>query len=316
LKKLGDIARIVNGKIVGDPDTEILGVASLEDSKEGDLSFVLDDSKSFACESSLARALVVPLEFSGISKPCIQVKNPRGALSKILELFKPFDSMPYGVDSRSHIGQNVKIGERVIIYPFVFVGDDCVIGDDTIIHPNVVLYSRTNIGKRCIIHAGNVIGVDGFGFNNEGGHFTKVPQIGNVVIEDDVEIYSNNSIARGTMGATVIGKGTKIDNMNHIAHNVKIGKDCGITVMNAFAGSATIGDRVQMSGQCAVAPHTHVGEDTIIMGKTGVTKNIPPKSVILGYPAQDHMKENKILALVRKLPELFQRVKDLEKPKD
>ncbi len=312
---LGEIAKLVDGQVCGDPYLEIDRVAALEDAREGDLSFVLDSKNFLAAENSPAKAFVVPKDISLEKKPVIKVDNPRQALGRILAQFAPLEEISPGVDAHAFVSKKASLGKRVLIYPFVYIGDDCEIGDDTIIHPNATIYPRTKIGKRCIIHSGCVIGVDGFGFSREGGKFDKIPQIGRVVIEDDVEIYANNSISRGTIGDTVIKRGTKIDNMNHIAHNVKIGEDCAITSLNVFGGSSSLGDRVQMSGQCAVAPHVHVGSDSIIMGRTGVTKNLQNGSVVLGYPAQDHVKEHKIMALVRRLPELFEKVKKLESHK-
>ncbi len=306
----------MGGTLVGDGAIEITGVAPLEDAKAGELSFVLDETKGLVAETSNASALIVPNEFSLSVKTLIKVNNPRLAMAKVLADFAPVDDLQEGISPQAYVGKNVTMGKRVSVYPFAYIGDDCEVGDDSVIYPNVTLYPRTKIGKRCKIHAGTVIGVDGFGFVQADKHFVKVPQIGRVIVEDDVEIYANNSIARGTMGPTIIGKGTKLDNMNHVAHNVKIGSDCAITVMNAFAGSSSVGDRVQMSGQCAVAPHTHIGDDSIVMGKTGITKNFPARSVLLGYPAQDHMREHKIMALIRKLPELFEKVRTLEKRKE
>jgi UDP-3-O-[3-hydroxymyristoyl] glucosamine N-acyltransferase len=315
VKNLGDIALLVEGELAGDPTTQISGVAALEDAKEGDIAFVLEINKLLAAEASAASALIVPKEVASSKKPIIRVDHTRIALTKVLSHFAPVEEINPGIDSSSRVGKNVKFGKRVLVYPFVFIGDNCEIGDDSIIHPNTTLYPRTKIGKRCVIHSGCVIGVDGFGFVQVAGKFIKVPQIGKVVIEDDVEIYANNCIARGAIGATTIKRGTKIDNLNHIAHNVVIGEDCGITSQNVFGGSSSIGNRVQMSGQSAVAPHVHVGDDSILMGRAGVTKNMPNKSVLLGYPAQDHSKEHRILALVRRLPELFDRIKKLEKGK-
>ncbi len=267
------------------------------------------------CEGELMCSLISPAQQQETSADIdsTAVVHPTAKLGK--GLFSPVEEVFPGVHERAFVGKNVKLGKRVLVYPLAYIGDNCEIGDDTIIHPNTTLYPRTRIGKRCIIHSGCVIGVDGFGFVQVGGKFVKVPQIGRVVIEDDVEIYANNCIARGAIGSTVIKRGTKIDNLNHIAHNVVIGRDCAITSQNVFGGSSSVGDRVQMSGQCGVAPHVHVGDDSILMGRAGVTKNSPPKSVLLGYPAQDHAKEHRILALIRKLPELFERIKKLEKEK-
>lgn len=312
---LGEIAKVVNGNLIGNPNIEFVGVSPLEDAKEEHLSFVLEEKNSLLAEQSKAVAFIVPKNVKIANKPYIQVENPRKALAQVLSLFSQIEDITPGVDPRAVIGKDVKLGQRVLIYPFVYIGEKCEIGDDTIIHPNVTIYPRTIIGKRCIIHSGCVIGVDGFGFYREDNKFKKIPQIGRVVIEDDVEIYANNCISRGTIGDTIIKSGTKIDNLNHIAHNVHIGKDCAITVLNAFGGSSSIGDRVQMSAQCALAPHTHVGNDCILMGRAGVTKNIKEGSILLGYPAQEHTKEHKLNALIRRLPELFEKISNLESRK-
>ena len=315
MTSLGDICSLVNGELVGDPSYEITGVAALEDAKQGQLSFVLDTANLLAASSSPASAFIVPQSVESFGKPIIKADNPRLALAKVLNYFTPVEEITPGVDPRAHIGKDVILGHRVLIYPFSYIGDGSIIGDDTIIHPNVTIYPRTHIGKRCIIHSGTVIGVDGFGFVMDNGHFVKIPQIGRVIIEDDVEIYANNCIARGTIGDTVIKSGTKIDDLNHFAHNVKIGSDCGITVMNAFGGSSSIGNRVQMSSQAGITPHTHVGDESIIMAKTGITKNFPARSVLLGFPAQDHQKETRLNAFIRRLPDLFEKVKNLENRK-
>lgn len=313
MKTLKEIASLVSGEILGDSSLKIKGVSALDDAKNGDLTFVLETNKILAAESSAASAIIIPKEISSTSKPAIKVDHPRLAMAKILSVFAPLDSFPLCIDKTAVIGKNVSIGNNTKIYPFVFIGDNSKIGDNVTIYPNTTIYPRTIIGNNCIIHAGCVIGVDGFGFVFSEGKFVKIPQIGNVIIEDDVELYANNCIARGTIGATIIKSGTKMDNSNHVAHNVKIGRHCGIAALNAFAGSSSLGDRVQMSGLSALIPQTHVGDDSVIMGRSVVTKNFPPKSVLLGYPAQDHMKEHKVLALIRKLPELFNRVKNLEK---
>ncbi len=309
--KLGEIASLVGGTLHGDAGIEIKGVSPLEDAVEGTLSFVLDKKLSEHAELCPSSALIVP-EGVVSSKPYISVPNTRLALSKVLEKFKPCDDIFSGVHPSAYIGKDVSVGKDVKVYPFVFIGDGSSIGDGTVIHPNTTIYPRSVIGKNCIIHAGCVIGVDGFGFVRPDKHYIKIPQNGRVVIEDDVELYANNCIARGTIGDTVIKKGSKIDNLNHIAHNVRIGSDCALTVFNAFGGSSSLGNDVQMSGQCGLAPRVHVGDGSVLMGRAGVTKDCAPGSVLLGFPAQDHIKETRIQALVRKLPELFSRIKTLE----
>lgn len=313
MKTVAEIAELVSGEVLGDGSLKINGVSSLDEPKEGTITFVLESNKILAAESSPASAVIVPKEISSCRKTAIKVDHPRLAMAKILEVFAPKEEPFEGTDKNAFIGKNVSLGRNVKIYPFVYIGENSRVGDNTIIYPNTTLYPRTVIGNNCIIHAGCVIGVDGFGFVPVDGKFIKIPQIGNVIIEDDVELYANTCVARGTIGSTIIKIGTKVDNLNHFAHNVQIGRHCAMAVMNAFGGSTSIGDRVQMSGQCALVPHVHVGDDSMVMGRTVITKNFPAKSILLGYPAQDHLKENKILALLRKLPELFDRVKKLEK---
>lgn len=299
-KTLKDLASLVSGTLVGDPKLKIKGVSGLEEAKAGDLVFVLEEKYLSAALSSKASVLVAPEKSKIEKKSAILVKNPRLALAKILSLFTPKKAFK-GIHKTSIVGKNTKIGKRVTIYPFVYVGDNCEIGDDTIIYPHVTIYDRVKIGKRVILHSGCRIGFDGYGFAQEAGRHIKIPQIGKVIIEDDVEIFSNVCIARGTLGATVIGQGTKIDALTHVAHNCKIGKDSALTALIGLAGSVTLGNRVYVGGQAGFSGHLTVGENTVIMARSGVTKDIPPNSVISGFPAQDHHQEMKFQAELRRL---------------
>ncbi|HBL35907.1 MAG TPA: UDP-3-O-(3-hydroxymyristoyl)glucosamine N-acyltransferase, partial [Firmicutes bacterium] len=212
------------------------------------------------------------------------------------------------------IGGCVKFGERVVIHPGVVIQDEVEIGDDTEIKPNVVICSGTKIGKRVIIQPGTVIGGDGFGFerNNQGKHF-KVPQVGGVVIEDDVELGSNVTIDRATTGQTVIGAGTKIDNLVQIGHNVEIGKDNIMVAMTGIAGSTKVGDRVTLAGQAGINGHITIGDDTVVFARGMVISSLPANSVVSGQPARPHGEDMRIQAATGKLPELLRTIRQLEK---
>ena len=324
-KKLKDLAKLVQGEVSGSPELSIKGVAPIELAGEGDLTFALDDKSFPAADSSKASAIIAPLR-SKPEKPAILVKDPRLAMAKVLELFRPEKKIAKGVHKTAVvaknsdlgkdssvgayavIGENVKIGPRTVVHPGAKIGDSSKIGEDCVIYPNAVIYDGVRIGNRVMIHAGAAIGVDGFGFAQDAGKHIKIPQIGGVEIEDDVEIYANTCVARGTMGTTLIKRGTKIDNLTHIAHNCVIGEDCAITALVGFAGSVTFGDHVYVGGQAGFQGHISVGDNTVVMAKAGVTKDIPKDSVISGFPAHEHKKELEIQALLRRLPELIKKI--------
>lgn len=321
-RRLKEIASLVGGELVGDPNLEIKGVANLKDAKSGDLTFALEEKFIKEAAASDAAAVITPRTAQIKEKAIIRVANPRLAMAKILSLFAPQPTLPRGVHKTAVLGRDVKIGKdvsiqafviladgatvgnRVILYPGVYIGSEVSIGDDTIIYPNVSIYDRVSIGKRVIIHGGTVIGSDGYGFVPVAGKYQKIPQIGKVIIEDDVEIGANVTVARATLGSTWIKRGTKIDNLVHIAHNCVIGEDCAITSLAAFAGSVTLENHVSVGGQAGFAGHIRVGEGTVVMARSGVTKDIPPHSVISGFPAQDHKKELEIEALIRRVAKL------------
>jgi UDP-3-O-[3-hydroxymyristoyl] glucosamine N-acyltransferase len=329
-KKLKDLAKLVQGDLIGDPNISIKGVAPVETAKEGDLTFALSPSNVDEADRTKAAAVVAPKRTKP-KKPGILVNNPRLALARILEIFQTGKIVQKGVHKTAvaaknvHIGKDasigafvtledgVAVGARTVISPGVFVGEGTTIGSDCIIYPNVSIYDGTVIGDRVILNAGVVIGVSGFGFAQDNGKHVKIPQIGKTIIEDDVEIYANSTVARGTMGDTVIRRGTKIDCLTHVAHNSDIGEDCAITSLIAFAGGVKIGNRVFIGGQAAVSNKVKVGDGTVIMAKSGVTKDFPPNSVISGFPARDHKKDLETQALLHRLPELFKKVAELEK---
>ena len=299
--KLKDLAKIVSGQVLGDAEVIIQGVSPIEEAGEGDLVFALEAKFLSPALRSSAAAVLAPATAKISGKAAILVKDPRLAMAQILPLFAPKSKTAPGIHKTAIVAESARIGQRVTIHPFVVVGEDCEVGDDTVIYPSVTLYDNVKVGKRVIIHAGARIGVDGYGYVWHEGKHVKIPQIGTVIIEDDVEIFANVCISRGTLGATRIGAGTKIDNLAHIAHNCVFGKNCAITALVGFAGSVTFKDHVQVGGMAGFNGHITVGENTIVMAKAGVTKDTPDNAVVSGFPAVDHKEDLKIQAAIRKL---------------
>lgn len=299
--KLKDLAKRVSGELVGSENPNIKRIASLPEAKAGDLVFVLEEKLLPQAIKSSASALVVQAKIKVAGKAAILVNNPRIAMADLLPLFALKTKTKKGIHRSAVIPKSCKIGKDTTLSAYVVLGENVTIGKNCMVHPNVTIYDNTVIGNRVIIHAGACLGVDGYGFVQEGGKHKKIPQIGVVVIEDDVEIFANVCISRGTLGETRIGQGTKIDNLSHIAHNCKIGKHCAIVSLVGFAGSVTLKDRVAVAGQVGFAGHITVGEDSIVMARTGVTKDIPANSVVSGFPAQDHRQEMVYRAALRRL---------------
>jgi UDP-3-O-[3-hydroxymyristoyl] glucosamine N-acyltransferase len=299
--KLSELAEHVSGEIVGSGETSITGVAPIEEAQTGHLVFVLGKKFLPQALGSSASAMVAPLNSNTKGKPAILVKDPRSAMAKILSLFAPKKTLAKGIHETAIIPKSCKVGRGSYIGPYVVLGENVSIGKDCIVHSHVSLYDNTVVGDRVIIHSGARLGVDGFGFVPQGEEHVKIPQIGNVVIEDDVEIYANVCISRATLGSTIIGSGTKIDNLTHIAHNCKIGKNCAIVSLVGVAGSVTLKDHVYVAGQAGFTGHLTVGENTIVMARAGVTKDSPANSVVSGFPAQNHQQEMAFQAALRRL---------------
>lgn len=299
---LSELATLVSGRIEGRPDIEITGVSTISEARAGDLVFVLEEKFLEAAKKSKAAALVIK-EGKKIDQAAIRVDNPRLAMAHLLPLFSKRIVPKPEIHPSAVIAPGAKIGGKVYIGPFVYIGENSSVGDNSIIHPNVTIYDNVIIGKNVILHSGVVLGVDGYGFIPTEDLPIKIPQIGRVVIEDEVEIYSNVCIARGALGETKIGRGTKIDNLTHIAHNCIIGESCLITGQVGFAGSVTLGKRVMVAGQVGFNGHITVGDNCVVLGKAGATKDIPQNSTVSGFPAQDHKKEMREQARLRKLLE-------------
>ena len=321
---LTELSELVNGKLIGDPLIEINGVSEIENSKPGTISFFhLSKYKKHLASSNNEKKI------TGLNG--IVSKNPLIALSKILNFFENSIVEIKGIHSTaiidsssiidkssyigpySIIGKNVHIGKNVVIDSFCQIGESTVIGNNSKINSSVMIYPKSIIGKNSIIHSGTVIGCDGFGYATEKDVNYKIPQIGNVLIEDDVEIGSNCVIDRGTLGSTVIGKNTKLDNLVHIAHNVKIGKGCFLTAQTAVAGSSVIEDFVSFGGRASVSGHITVGTRSRLAAKSGVTKSLPGNETYAGMPARKISEKNKIDASLNLLPEFFAKIKELNK---
>jgi len=317
--------------VQGDETTPLTGLSSIDGARAGDLTFAEKESQFLAAVKGEATAILSTTAFASSDKIVIRVDNPRVAFARLLPLFFPPDEYPAGtdpsariaacaqVDPSAHIGPNCVIGERVQIGPrTVLMGGNHVrkdsrIGADTSLFPNVVIYERTQIADRVTIHAGSVIGSDGYGYVFDGGLHRKVLQVGNVVIHSDVEIGANCAIDRGALDSTVIGAGTKIDNLVHIAHNVVIGRHCLIMGQVGFAGSTHLGDYVVIASQSGIAGHLRLGTQSTVGAKSGVMRDIPAKGTVLGIPAVPDKQAKRQWIAVQQLPEMVRRLRDLEK---
>ncbi|MBN2058540.1 MAG: UDP-3-O-(3-hydroxymyristoyl)glucosamine N-acyltransferase [Candidatus Saganbacteria bacterium] len=299
--KLSELAKIVAGKVVGDDRAEIKSVSQIDEAKSGDLVFVLDDRFLASALSSPATAIVASSNNPVKGKPAILVKDPRMAMAKLLPLFAPKLAPFKGIHKTAIVPKSCRLGKDVAVGAYVVLGENVEIGDNSTIYPHVWIGDNSIIGKSVLLHSGCRIGVDGFGFVQEGGKHRKIPQIGNVIIGDDVELFANVCVSRATLGSTVIGSGTKVDNLTHIAHNCRIGKDCAIVSLVGFAGSVTLEDRVSVAGQAGFKGHITIGENSVVMARAGVTKDVPQNSVVSGFPAQDHRKEIAYQVALRRL---------------
>ncbi|MCF7808610.1 MAG: UDP-3-O-(3-hydroxymyristoyl)glucosamine N-acyltransferase [Candidatus Marinimicrobia bacterium] len=330
--KLGDLAVHLNAQVEGDDSILVSKLNEIQAATSDQISFLSNPKYIKFAQTTQAAALIVPDDLEIDFPNLLRTKNPHYAMTKALEILnqterpiRPGIHPSAIIDAEVEIPDSCEIGPGVVITTGVFIGESVIIEANTVIgvgssigrhshlYPNVVLYNDTILGERCIIHAGSIVGSDGFGFAVEQGEIEKIPQTGNVILGNDVEIGANCAIDRGSIGSTTIGDGTKLDNLVHIAHNVKVGKNCFLTAQIAIAGSSTLGDRVQMGGQSGVIGHMNVGNDVKIATRGGVTQDVPDGTMVSGFPARDHRKELRIEAVIQKLPELYKIVKTLEK---
>jgi UDP-3-O-[3-hydroxymyristoyl] glucosamine N-acyltransferase len=314
---------MVRGTVLGDGDLIIHAARPLQDAQLHDITYV-DNPRHFdKLEKSLASVAVVPLNMPAGGKTLIQAADPLMAFVAILSHLQGKAAPTVsGIHPRANIDPTARIdaepsiapgvtidaestvGKRCRFYPGVFIGKNCKLGDDVVLHPNVVIYDDTILGDRVIIHANSTIGADGFGYRFQQGKQVKVPQLGNVVIGNDVEIGANSGVDRGTFGATKIGEGTKLDNFVQIGHNCQIGKHNAIAAQVGIGGSSTTGNYVFMGGQSGLADHLSIGEGSMIGAKTGCFHNVPAGKRMFYYPAYEEREAGRILACLKRLPSM------------
>ena len=327
----GQIAEQLGGTVIGDAGTQLTGLNAANAAAAGDLTFAENEKYFAAAVASDAAAILVSEELGRTDKPLIKVRHVRVALAQLLAAFHPEHQYAPGihetatvadsaeVDASAYVGPHciveagARIGPNVTLTGHNFVGSDATVGDSSRLFANVTVYDRTVIGARVRIHAGTVIGSDGYGYVFDEGQHKKIPQVGNVVIEDDVEIGSNVSIDRGAIGPTVIGKGTKIDNLVQIAHNVSTGEHCLVISQVGIAGSSKLGKYVTLAGQVGIAGHLKIGDQVTLAAKSGVMHDIPDGEKWMGAPAQPDKQTKRQLLAIQQLPELIRRVRELEK---
>ncbi|MGE5307549.1 MAG: UDP-3-O-(3-hydroxymyristoyl)glucosamine N-acyltransferase [Deltaproteobacteria bacterium] len=331
-KTLREIAELVKGELLGDGSIVIKGVAGIEDAGEGEITFLANPRYTPFLNKTGASAVITGREVSPGTKPLIRTDNPSLAFTKVVSFLNPPQVKPLsGIHPSAVISKGARLGKGCAVGPCAVIDDGCVIGDRTAVHagayvgngttigcdgliyPNVSIREGTVIGDRVIVHSGTVIGSDGFGFVTVQGVHYKIPQTGIVVIGNDVEIGANVTIDRARFDKTSIGDGTKIDNLVQIAHNVSIGKNCLIVALVGIAGSVDVGNNVTIAGQVGVVGHLSIGDNSVIMAKSGISKSVPPNSVLFGSPAQPADDEMKMLVLMRNLPRLYERLKQLER---
>ncbi len=329
--RLSEIAQLTGARLGDEPDLEIKGVAPIEKASSGDLTFLANPRYVKFLETTAATAVLVPPGSWKSTAALLTVDDPYFAFTQVLQRLFPLTlAQPEGIHPTAVVGKNVQlgegvsigafvvveddvtIGERTTLFPHVFLGRNSVVGRDCTIYPNVSIREETRIGDRVIIHSGTTIGSDGFGFAPKNGVYHKIPQIGIVVIEDDVEIGANCAIDRAALGETRIGKGTKLDNLIQVAHNVRIGAHTVVAAQSGISGSTKIGRHVVIGGQVGFVGHITVGDEAMFGAQAGVTKSVPPKTVVSGYPAREHKQQLRIEASLQKLPAALKRLKELE----
>ncbi len=334
--KLSELANRIGGRISGSQDIEITSVSGIHEAKQGEITYLTDKPPGGILNTD-ASAVIVKNEIKILSSEersvpasMLIVDNPQFAFARALEIFyvKPVthtgisekavigDNVNTGANVSVHpfasIGNNVTLGERVTISSGVFIGDNVSISDDSYIHANVTIRENIEIGKKVIIHSGSVIGSDGFGYVLEKGARYKIPQVGGVTIKDNVEIGANVTIDRATLGNTIIGSNTKIDNLVQVAHNVKIGDNCVILGQAGISGSAELGNDVILAGKVGVRDHIKIGEGAVLTGSSSAAADIPEKQIYSGTPAMPHRTWLRAQSIFSKLPEYIKRLKDLE----
>lgn len=331
-KSVQELAVFLHGTVEDDnPQLVITGVNGLLEAGPQDISFAVPPHVEH-CHLSKAGVMVLSHDDPKLDgRPVIRVENPRAAFAALLELFRAPEEIERVISPLAYIAPTAKIGSNVAVQPFAVIEDDAEIGDGSIIYPHVYVGKRVKIGTDCIVYpsvtiredcvlgnrvilqAGSVIGGDGFGYVTQNGKHSKVLQTGNVVLQDDVEIGNNTCIDRATVDSTIVGKGTKIDNLVHLGHNDILGENCLVVAHVGISGSVTVGNNVTFAGQVGTVGHITIGDNCVFGGKTGITNNIPANSFMAGFPAMPHKEWLRQEANLRKIGDLIKRVKDLEK---
>jgi len=327
-----EIAEYIDGELSGDGCVAISGVNSINDAGPGDIVFLESGKLVDSLKQSGASCVVTSIDPRDCGKTVIRCKNASLSLTKIIDHFFPQENThPRGIHEKAVIADDADVGKEIaagaycvvesgasigdgtVLYPHVYVGRRCSIGRGCLIYPHVTIREGCGIGDNVIIHSGTVIGSDGFGYVKDGDSYKKIPQRGTVLIENDVEIGAGVTIDRARFGRTVIGRGTKIDNLTQIAHNVKVGENTIIVAQAGVSGSVNIGKNVIIGGQVGIADHVDIGDNSIVASKGGVTKSIPPKTIMSGVPARPHNITKRLVAYIDNLPALNERVYNLEK---
>ena len=327
---LRELVEIIGGDLAGDGSVVISGVSGIREAGPGTITFLANPRYQAFLETTRASAVIVPRGTAYRSKSVVESDNPYLAFVRAVEFFVPNrDRRVPGIDSTAviahtavlgsgvYVGANAVVEEGALvgdgssILPGSFLGRDARLGKDCLVYPNATIRERTVVGDRVIIHSGAVIGSDGFGFVRDGTVFKKVPQIGNVVIGNDVEIGANVTIDRATTGSTVVGDGTKIDNLVQVGHNVKIGQNCIVVAQVGIGGSTEVGNGVTLAGQAGVTGHIKIGDGATVAAQAGAVKSVPAGITVSGYPAREHGQANRIYASLLRLPGLVKKVADL-----
>ena len=326
---INEISKLINGKIIGEDNLEFSKLSPFFEADPEDLTFAADESMLKNIAGTKAKAVIVPVmeEYPDGKAYIVLEQNPRNVLPILLNFFKPKMQKPEKqiedsakisenvlIGINSYIGHNVEIGENTVIHPNVTIMEGVKIGKNSIIYSNAVIREFCILGENVILQPGAVIGADGFGFiKDKNGDNVKIEQIGNVILENNVEIGANSCVDRGAIGATIVKRGTKIDNLVHIAHNDIIGENCFIIAQTGISGSVEVGNNTVLAGQVGVARHLKIGNNVVVAAKSGITNDIPDNSKMSGYPLRPHMEDLRVKMSMGKVPELIKRVKKLEK---
>ena len=327
---LGELAEVLQARLEGDPARVVVGVAPLESAGPDQISFLTDSRYHGAARASRAGAFVAPPDVADLPAPTLRCAAPQQALIDLLRLFHPPAPAPPGIDTTAVVAADARVDPGAAVGPLcviesraviaagvrlhalVHVGPGVEIGEGTVVYPHVSLREGVRVGRRVVIHAGAVLGADGFGFAFDGVGHRKIPQVGGVLIEDDVEIGANTAIDRATFGDTIIRRGTKIDNLVQVGHNVEIGEHSLLVAQVGIAGSSRLGKGVVLAGQVGVADHLTIGDGVIAGAQTGIAFSLPAGDKVLGTPARPMLQAKRIMVAEARLPEILQRLRALE----